>query len=73
MEGAEWSLKKFFLFTVYNLRCQCHKIHNINILYYIQKKDFVLDKRDCRMAHTSGFNGESCAGDRVQFPCRSNL
>ena len=29
MEGAEWSLKKFFLLTVYDLRYQCHEIYNV--------------------------------------------
>ena len=40
------------------------------------KKDFVLDRRDGRVADASGFNGESCAGDRVRwvrFSRRSNL
>ena len=63
MEGAD--PKKFFYFTVYDLRC--HKIYNV------MKKDFVLDRRDGRVTDASGFNGESCAGDRVRFPRRSNL
>ena len=37
------------------------------------KKDFVLDRRDGRVADTFGFNAESCAEDRVRFPRRSNL
>ena len=37
------------------------------------KKDFVLDWRDGRVADAFGFNGESCAGDRVRFPRQSNL
>ena len=36
-------------------------------------KDFVLDRRDGRVADASGFNAESCAEDRVGFPRRSNL
>ena len=37
------------------------------------KNDFVLDQRNGRVADVSGFNDESCAGDRVRFPRRSNL
>ena len=37
------------------------------------KKDFVLGRRDGRVADASGFSGESCAGDRIRFPRRSNL
>ena len=37
------------------------------------KKDFVLDQRDSQVAEAYGFNGESCAGDRVPFQRRSNL
>ena len=55
------------LFTVYDLRRQCRKI------YSVMKKDFVLDRRDGRVAEASGFIGKSCAGDRVRFPCPSNL
>ena len=36
-------------------------------------KDFVLDRRDGRVTGKFGFNGESCAGDLVGFPRRSNL
>ena len=36
------------------------------------KKDFVLYRRDGRVADASGFSGESCTADRVQFPRRSN-
>ena len=64
MEGAKWSLKKFF-YIVYDL--QCDKI------YHVIKKDFVLDRRDGLVADASVFRGESCAGDRVRFSRRSNL
>ena len=37
------------------------------------KNDFVLDRRDDRVADASGFSGKSCAEDRVQYPRRSNL
>ena len=37
------------------------------------KKDFVLDRRDDRVADASGFSGKSCAGDQVRYPRRSNL
>ena len=60
IEGAEWSLKKFFQFTVYDLRY--HKMYNV------MKKNFVLERRDGRVVDAFGFNGESCAGDRVRFP-----
>ena len=39
MEGAERS-QKIHLVTVYDLRCQCHKIYNV------MKKDFVLDRQN---------------------------
>ena len=42
-------------------------------MYNVMKKDFVLDWRDGRVADASGFNGESCAGDGIQFPRPSNL
>ena len=42
-------------------------------MYNVMKKDIVLDRRYGRVADAFGFNGESCAGDRVQFPRRSNL
>ena len=57
--------KKIILCAVYDLRC--HKIYNV------MKKDFVFYRRDGRVADASGFSGESCAGDRVRFPRRSNL
>ena len=37
------------------------------------KKDFVLDRRDDRVADTSGFNGKSCVGDEIRLSRRSNL
>ena len=37
------------------------------------KKDFVLDRRNGQVTDASGFDGESCAEDRVRFPRRSNL
>ena len=39
----------------------------------VLKQHFVLDRRDGRVADASGFNGESCARNRVQFPHGSNL
>ena len=45
-------------------------IYDVNVIKYAvqcHEKDIVLDRRDGRVADTSGFNGESCAGDRVQF------
>ena len=65
MEGADWSLKKFFSFTFYDQRC--HKIYNV------MKEDFILDRRNSRVADASGVIGKSCAGDRVRFLCGSNL
>ena len=62
MESNKWSLS-----SVYDLRCQCHKIYNV------MKKHFVLDRLDGRVAHASGFKGESSAEDGVRFPRRSNL
>ena len=37
-------------------------INDVNVM----KKDFVLDRRDGRVANAYGFNTESCAGDRVR-------
>ena len=69
MEGANRVSKNSFslLLSVYDLRCQCHKIYNV------MKKDSVLDWRDGRVADASGFNCEFCAGDRVRFSHQSNL
>ena len=50
-----------------SLHIQRHERHK---MYYIIKKDFVLDRRDGRVADASGFKGESCEGDRVRFPRR---